>query len=166
MIRSDGQNIINNNIYTLFESILLMVYFLNAGLFRSKQIFYFVLALFAGFWIAENFILKNINTGCTYFRIFSSLIITAMSIESFNNILAGYVPRLLRNADFLLCTCFLIYFTYKALIQAFIIYGASRIQFFAAIYTIFIYINLGVNLLYIPAVLWMHRKARFILPLS
>jgi len=71
------------------------------------------------------------------------------------------------DAVFILCTGFIIYFTFKALIQAFAIYGFSRgNSFLLNIYIIMIYLNFLVNLLYLYAVLWIPTKIKYSMPLS
>lgn len=165
LIHHHRQNLINNNIYALMEYVLMCWYFLRAGIFANKNLYHALFALPLVFWIVEMFAFKNISEGCTYFRIFSSMLIVGMSMELFNKILTAYHPRILNNPDFLLCSCFIIYFIYRALIQSYIIYGATRLVFFTRIYVLFIYINLVINLLYIIAILWMPRKVSFTLPL-
>ena len=90
-----------------------------------------------------------------------------MSISMINKLIFTIEGPLLREPTFLLCISFVIYFTFKALIQSFVIYGVNRTSaFLLNIYVIMVYINLVCNLLHALALLWMPRKARSILPLS
>jgi hypothetical protein len=163
LISNRIQNLLNNNIYVFIESLLLLAYLSKAGLFKRKYFFKVILLFLVLFWFLENFIFQSIFLNSTYFRIFSSFTIVCLSIELLNQQLLEYHPKILKNADFILCCCFINYLTYKALIQAFIIYGAKNdTVFFIKIYIILIYINFIVNLLYIIAVVCMPGKARFI----
>jgi len=157
---------INNNIYVLLEAILLSWYFRRAGMLKMRS-FYLIVGILLLFWTAEDFIFKPITESSPYFRIGASMLIVVLSIELINREFSIARSFLLKNADFLLCCCFIIYFAYRALIQAFIIYGVTRdIHFLQKIYIILYYVNLGVNLMYSIAIVCMPRKLRFILPLS
>lgn len=160
------QTLVNSNIYVLIESLLLSWYFNKNGVFEKEGRFVMVICSLLLFWLGENFVFSSLTVNSTYFRIFASLAIVVMSIQLMTKILFGYDRNILQNSDFILCCCFIIYFTFKAMVQAFVIYGVTRnMDFLMKIYNIMLYINLGVNLLYTLAVLWMPRKARFILPL-
>jgi hypothetical protein len=152
---------LNNNIYVLIESVVLAWYFLNKDIITRSN-FFFILLFLCIVWTGENFIFKSIYLNSTYFRIVYSMVIAVLSIQLVNRIFYEYKRDLYSNPDFILCCCFIIYFTYKALIQSFVIYGSTKdYVFLRKIYDILLYINLGVNLLYTLAVIWMPRKARF-----
>jgi hypothetical protein len=153
----------NNNVYVGIESILLTLYFANKRIINKQQ---WMLAFFllSAVWIAENFIFRSIFLNSTYFRIIYSMLIVFLSIHLVNRLFFEHKGSLLNHPDFILCICFIIYFTYKALLQAFVIYGVTRdYAFLRKIYDILYYVNLGVNLLYTFAVVCMPRKARFML---
>ena len=157
---------ISNNIYILVESILLIYFFKNLGLFNSRKIiFYGILASFICEWLIENFILGQISVFNAYFSIFSSFVIVLMSISTINELIIRNSSRVFANATFLLCLGFIVFFTYQVLVYAFWIYGAqSDTGFLLNIFTILIYINLLTNLIYALAVLWMPKKLEFTLP--
>ena len=156
----------SNNIYILVESILLIFFFKNLGLFNSRKIIYYL--IIAGFiceWFIENFILGQITVVSAYFSIFSSFVIVLMSISTINELIIRNSSRIFANATFLLCLGFIVFFTYQVLVYAFWIYGAqSDTGFLLNIFTILIYINLLTNLIYALAVLWMPKKLEFTLP--
>lgn len=167
LTRHKMHTMINNNIYVLIESILITVYFKKAGLMENKFALLTLIVSLLLAWALETFVYGDIYSSGNYFRIFYSMLISFLSIQLLNRVLFSYHSNILTSPDFLLCLCFIIYFTYKALVQSFIIYGLTRHLYFQKkIYDILIYINLVVNLLYTLAVLWMPRKARFIMPLS
>lgn len=166
LVINKRSNHINNNIYVFLEACLLTWFFKEAGLFRKKWLFPALLGLLVSVWIAENFIFSTLTHYSAYFRIIASFLVVFFSIGIINKMLFSNRRHLFGDATFLLCLSFIIYFTYKALIQAFVIYGVSGSNsFLLNIHIIMIYVNLATNLLYALAVLWMLRKPRY-LPLS
>lgn len=93
------------------------------------------------------------------------MLIVLMSINMINRMLVDGKKKLIQNPLFLILIGFIVFFTYKALIEIFWVYGlnASR-DFRLEVYRIMAYINLAVNIIYAIAVLWMPRKREFMLP--
>jgi hypothetical protein len=162
LIANGGKTLVNNNFYVLIESLMITWFFYKKRLFKKPPLFAVLILSFIVFWITETLI-RGITSNSTYFRIFYSFAIVIMSIHMVNEIIFTE-KKLTRNSVFLLCVCFIVYFTYKALLQAFVLYGVSRSSFLLHIYVLLIYVNLGVNLVYALAVLWMPRKMKFIQP--
>jgi len=161
LVMNGHQSLVNNNIYVLIEALLLTSFFKSAGVITQNTRYLLIVLSILLCWTFENFIFRSIRVNSTYFRIFASLLIVALSLQFIEQILFTS-KTIFRNANFILCFCFIIYFSFKALVQSFVIYGSTRdINFLVKIYNILLYINLGVNLLYITAVLWMPRKAKF-----
>ncbi|MFL5740654.1 MAG: hypothetical protein ACJ75B_10585 [Flavisolibacter sp.] len=156
--------LMTNNIYVLLESLLLVWLFKNLSLFRYRpKLYYLLIGLFICGWIAENFVFDSITHNCIYFRIGYSFVVVFMSIHVLNGIITYNDKKLLVNATFMLCTAFIIFFTYKILVYAFLIYGsAASMSFIIHLFLIMVYVNLGTNLLYALAVLWMPRKVEYI----
>jgi hypothetical protein len=66
---------------------------------------------------------------------------------------------------FLICNAFIIYFTFKILVEAFWLYGVNEsVNFQAMVFDISSYINVFTNLIYALAVLWMPMKRVFTMP--
>lgn len=166
LTRNGYTNAINYNIYVLAESVLLTWQFYRWGLFRERKNLYTLLLLsFIIFWIAECLVLGRIVYTTTYFRVFYSFTIVLMSINYRLEPLITERKSILKNPIFLLRTGFLLYFTYKVIIQIFWLYGLGRSKEFRMnVVWILIFINLVTNLIYALAVLWMPRKQRFSLP--
>lgn len=162
LIAIGSQTLVNNNIYVLVESLMITWFFRKKRLFKKGAWYPVLITAFTVFWTTETLI-RGITSNSTYFRIFYSFAIVIMSIHMVNEIIFTE-KKLGRNAVFLLCVSFIVYFTYKALLQAFVLYGVSRRSFLLHIYVLLIYVNLGVNLVYALAVLWMPRKMKFIRP--
>ena len=165
LLKYFSSTIINNNIYVLIESLLILWFFNNLKIFKSYKYLYFLLnVLFILIWITENTITGKITTHSILFRISYSFIIVLMSINVINNIITRSGDLILRNATFLICTAFIIYYTYKVLIQAFTIYDLNRTSVFLInISIIMLWINLFINLLYSIAVFLMPKRQAYTL---
>src|SRR5690606_4990452 len=116
---------------------------------KKKGVFYWWILVFLLVWITDTLVAGSITQTSVYFRIFYSFIIVFFSINMINKKIFSSKQSLLRDPSFIIYISFCIYFTYKALIEAFILYGIdSSGDFFLNIYIIMIYVNFGVNLLY------------------
>jgi len=157
---------VNNNIYVLLESLLISWQFRKWGLFQaSRYLFTGIITILCLFWITENFFISKIIYISSYFRIFYSFIIALFSIHTINWLIIRERKSILKNSIFLICIGFVIYFTYKILVEAFWVYGLNNgSNFRQKVYDIMVYINLFSNLIYALAVLWMPAKQRFSLP--
>lgn len=166
LARTIGNNSINNNIYILFESLLITWQFQRWGIFgRSKILFPGVLLLFVIFWIIENFFIFTITQPTFYFPIFYSFIIVLMSINIINGLIVRERKNFLKSPVFLICIGFVSYFTLRVLMQTFWLYGDRvSLAFRISIAYSLIYVNLFANFIYALAVLWMPTKQRFTLP--
>jgi len=166
VIRNGKSNALNSNIYVLVESVLITWQFKKWGIFeRHKNIFYLLILIFLLVWITENFIVSKINYFSSYFRIVYSSALTLLSINQLNALLIREKKNILNNSVFLICVGFVLYYTYKVLVEAFWLYGLNNSRDFRNnIYLILAYINLVANLIYAVAVLWMPTKHRFSLP--
>lgn len=157
-----------NNIYVLAEAILLTWFFYNINIFHPRLfILYFFIGILLTGWGLESFFYHTIFKTSIYFRLFYSFFIVVLSLSGIHRIINQERKHLLRNVNFILCFSFALFFTFKILVFGFLLYGlnASR-SFLINLYLIMIYINLGTNLLFALAVLWMPKKIAFTLPLS
>lgn len=165
LILHKQHTLVNSNIYVLVESLLLTWFFKAAGILNTRGKFALIALLLILAWVTENFLVGNIKMNSTYFRIFASMLIVGLSVQLISRVVFELKQNILVCPEFILCACFIIYFGFKAIIQSFAIYAWTRdINFLAKVYYIMLYINLGVNLLYILAVLWMPRKVQYISP--
>ncbi len=155
--------VINNNIYVLIEALLIIHFFNNIRVFKkNKVLFIIIFSCLILIWFLDNQFLKRITSVSSYFRILSSFVIVLLSIISLNNLLLTTRKNLIQNSVFLLCVGFIIYFTYKILVEVFWLYGLNvGRDFQLVIYRILSYINLFTNLVYALAILWMPRKQVF-----
>lgn len=166
LIYSGHSNAINNNIYVLIESLLIAWQFEKWGLFeQSKWLYKSILSLFVLTWLIEILFIKGINLTISYFRIIYSFVIVLMSLNVINRQLLSEKKSIYKNAIFLICTIFVIYFLYKAIVGIFWLYGlGENHQFRMNVIWILIYVNLFANLMYALAVVWIPTKHRFSLP--
>lgn len=166
LMKRGHETLINNNIYVFVESILLLWLFKNLQPGRKKYELPLLLMLFISVWVGENFIFGTITVNSTYFRIVDSFVLVLLSINLINQTMATSRKAIFKNTNFLLCLGFITYFTYKVIIIAFALYGIESSNIFLLnIYTILTCVNLGTNLLYVFAVIWMPKSLRYSQPL-
>ena len=157
--------ILNGNIYVLLESILITWYFKRLGIFKHVPVlFYCILTALGMLWTLETFIFNTIYEMSIYYRIFYSSLIVLMSIHTINGFITKSRGALLKHSSFLVCIGFIIFYTYKVIIEAFFLYGLSSIRFQIVVFDILVYINVVVNFIYALAALWMPKRQAFTLP--
>lgn len=164
---------INNNIYVLGQAILLILFFKNAGLFGNfARLFFLLITGILLLWFWENILLGKIVGVSSWFRIISSFILVMFAVSSINKLAVGdtrdypeiHNLYIIKKPVFLLCIGIIIFFTCKLIVEIFWLYGLGASERFRIkIYSILIYVNLGVNLLYAIAILWMKPKQEYIM---
>lgn len=166
LARTIKNNIPNNNIYVLLESLLITWQFKRWGLFQRTNYLYFLLiSLYVTAWVIEIFFVFTINQMTFYFQIFYSFIVVLMSIHIINRLIVRERKNVLKNPVFLICLAFVTYFTLRVLILTFQLYGTNLSREFRVnVFYSMIYVNLLSNLIYALAVLWMPTKQRFTMP--
>ena len=99
-----------------------------------------------------------------YYLILYSFILVLFSIHTINGILIRERKNILKNPIFLICTAFVIYFTFRVLVYTSWMYGLSMSnEFNIKVNFILESMNLFANLIYALAILWMPTKHRFTL---
>jgi hypothetical protein len=156
---------INNNIYVLCESIAILWFFKKIRtVLTGKLIFGFLISSFIVFWIIETFITGWFNRISSYFRIFYSFVIVILSISTVNFLIVTEKKALLKLPVFIISVGFIIFFTYKVLVEAFSLVGLNKSdEFRGEVYAIQDWLNLFVNLVYALAILWIPRKREYTL---
>jgi len=166
LMRSGYPTIVNNNIYVLLESLTIIWFFKKLKtVFTGNAFFFGLVASFILFWIVENLIISRITAISYYFRIYYSFAIVICSITTVNYLIVTAKRSIIKMPVFLICIGLIVFFTYKILLEAFWVYGLmnnSR-DFRINVYTILIYLNLFVNLLFALAILWIPRKREYML---
>jgi len=160
-------NAIISNVYTLIESILIMLLFHKWEIFeKRKYALYIIIVMLIIFWVVEVCIVTTIFDFCSYFRIFYSFIIVMMSISTINRLIIRERKILIKNPTFLLCIGFVFYYTLQIMVEAFWISNTADINFSTNIYNISVITNFITNLLYTVAILWIPIRLKFTLPSS
>lgn len=115
-LTSDNNAVIN--IYSLVESLLIISQFYFWRYYSNTRRWYpwFGIACII-IWIVENLVISKIGYVGTVFRISSAFVLITLSINEINYIIINESRNLLRNARFLICTSFLIYFLYQLLLE-------------------------------------------------
>lgn len=158
-------NAVNSNIYVLLEAMLILWFFKNLKLFeKRKNLFYLIAFFYILLWVTDNFYFSSITQFSSYFGIGYSIITVLMSTQVINKLFLEEKARLNKNAVFVIMIGFIVFFTYKALIEIFWVYGLNAsTSFRLQVYRIMSYINLSVNLMFALAILWIPRKREYTL---
>jgi hypothetical protein len=157
---------VNNNLYVLIEAILLVGQCWRWEAFdRRKSVFIPLFILIPITWATENFIVFTIAQTQPWFRLFYSCSIVLLAINILNKLIIEVRQPLYRHPVFLITTGWIIYFTYKLIIEAcWITQAYATPGFMYNIYSIHTWINCITNLIYATALLWMPKKLPFTLP--
>jgi hypothetical protein len=156
-------NAINSNIYVLIESLLILWLFRRLKLFRTYNIFYAMVFLYFAVWVTENLLVSKITIFNSYFRIVYSFATVLMSIQVVNQLIVRQQKSVTRDSVFIISIGFIIYYTYKILVEVFWVYGLNKNPDFQTnVYNILNVINLICNLIYALAIIWVPRKKEFI----
>lgn len=163
--KSGYSNIINYNIFLLFEVLVINWQFWKWKLYeKQKKLYLGVQSVIAAGWIVEVIIKGGLHQFNSYFIIISSALIVVLSINMLNKIMFKEPSFLLTNSIFLVCIGLVIYFTYSILVETFWQYGLYRSRDFrVSVYEILTYINLITNLIFGIAAIWIPMKPRYIL---
>jgi hypothetical protein len=166
MTRAHITTAYNNNLYVLFEAMLITWQFKNWGLFNQSRLLFIVLMIMIpAAWIIENCMIFHPSQISVYFRIGYSYLIVMMSVNVMSTLILTVRNSLFRSPEFIICLGFIIYFTNKIVFEAFWLYGLNASRLFTnTLYFWLIWINLIVNLFYAVAMLWIPKKPQFITP--
>jgi len=161
-------NAIPSNIFNLLEACFIIWFFYkidSPGYIR--KIWVLLLFLFLAGWGFENVFIGKFGIYFnSYFNMFSGMAIVLISINAINEMLVKE-RELLKNSTFLLCIAFIIYFTYRILVEAFWLYGGNiGPGFMIKVYHIHSWINLLCNIIFACAILWMQKRQAFTLQYS
>lgn len=150
---------VNGNIYIFFDFFLTiwLFYHLNSGL--SKKFLVAVVIAGSIIWIADNFFLHSLNSNNSLFRMVASFLIVFLSIDKINQIIfsSGYTET--NRTDLVLSAGFLVYFTYKAFVEAYHVFPMHPDKsFYIILWVILGIINMIVNLMFAIAILCISQK--------
>lgn len=148
------------NIYSLAECLLIMLQFYCWRYYSHSKKWYVYFALLCiVIWILENLVTGNIMYVGPLFRVSSAFILVIVSINEINYLIIHENRNLLKNARFLICGGFLIYFLYQILLEgSFYISRQENNVTANRIIELFTYINLMVNIIYGIAIWFIPKK--------
>ena len=157
-------NSFNSNIYILLEYLLILLQF-RKWENNPPAIFYFCLTSGFFVWILDDLILHSLRDNNSIFRIYYSFVIIFFSINQVNKIIIYEKGVLLKNAVFLICISFLMYYSCKTFVEIFNAFhlGLSN-EFNRNIFMIMYVANLLSNIIYTLAILCMPPKQEFSMP--
>ena len=109
------------NIFSLVEWGFIISQFYYWRYYSHTRVWYPYIGLVClVLWIIENFFMHDIMEIGVRFRLASAFLVVTLSINEINYIIINESRELLKNARFLICTGFLIYFLYQLLLEGFI----------------------------------------------
>jgi hypothetical protein len=158
-------NAVNGNIYVLLEVSLYQWLFVNWGLFKKRNLFPLMITVTLIFsWLVDNLMIHSLQTPNAGFRILSSLLVVILSVEQIVRLLPNAKGNILYNAFFIICTGLILHFSFKACVEVFfLIQKDVPITLQVTIYSVLIYVNCFVNLLFAWAMICIPRKQQYLL---
>jgi hypothetical protein len=159
-----GSTTFNNNIYILAEALLILWQFREWDFFQNfKKGFPILFLLLVITWFFDYRTIQGLGSMNLNFRLFYSFLIVLMSIHVCNRLVFTFNGPLLKSPVFLICTSFILYFTYKILVEVFWIYGLNKAKNFRMdVYIIMAWINALANIIYLLAILCIPKKPRYL----
>jgi hypothetical protein len=159
-----GYNTINSNIYVLFESIIIFYQF-YIWQAVSRHWYYCLIVIALTVWAVDNIIWHRIWGNNSVFRIAYSFMVIGCSLKQVNKLLITERTSLIRNAVFLICTAFLMYYSCKAFVEVFNAWHLSVSQAFSRqLFTILYFADFLSNIIYATAIVCIPRKQVFTMP--
>jgi hypothetical protein len=149
------------NIYSLTECLLIIAQFYYWRYHsRTRRWYPYFGILCIGIWIWENLLYRDVfgEIG-TIFRVSEAFILVILSINEINYLLINDNKSLLKNARFLICAGFLVYFLYQILLEGSIyISSQQKSPITNQIIEVSSYINAFVNIIYGIAVWYIPKR--------
>lgn len=163
LIRYGMSNMINSNLYVLFEYLLLLYQFYKWRGYRVTTLYFFIWAGVA-VWITDNVIINQLSDPNSFFRSYASLVLLLFSIDKMNSLIINEKGNLLRNAVFLTCTAFLLFYGCKLFVEVFHLFKAPLSNIFYDYLWMTLSVVNGIsNIIYAIAVICIPTREEFIL---
>jgi hypothetical protein len=142
---------------------MLTVMFYKWGSF-GKKVLYMLLAFFAVIWVLENIIFGSLTHINSSFRLVYALAVVILSIDEINVTMMHEKKKLAKNAKFLICCMFALYYSFKAAFEVFFVVKVDMSDsFYNGLFDILVFVNLFTNLGFALAALWIPTKQKFTL---
>jgi hypothetical protein len=153
------------NIYSLVECLLIIAQFYYWRFHsRTKRWYPYFGILCIGIWIWENLFYRDVTVEVgSIFRVAEAFILVILSINEINYLLINDNKNLLKNARFLICAGFLVYFLYQILLEGSIYISSQQKGSIAnRIIELSSYINAFVNIIYGIAVWYIPKRTSLV----
>ena len=157
-IKRFQNNAVVTNVFFLIECMLILYQFYRWRFYSKPRKWYWIVpVLFVLGWIAEFFVFHNITEFSPIFHVSYSFLVVMLSINEINYLITHENRQLFRNARFLICLGFIIFFIYQILLEW--SYTATENKSIGEILTTYqSYINLLTNIIYAIAMLYIPAK--------
>jgi hypothetical protein len=153
-------NAVVSNVYYLLECMLLLYQFYRWRFHTKPRSWYWVIpAMFLILWIMENIVYMKITEFSPVFRISYSFLLVVLSINEINYLITHENRHLFRNARFLICIGFIIYFLYQILFEG-SLYVVTNRDTSNKIILLSICVNALANIIY-AAAMWFIPENMF-----
>lgn len=158
-IRLFKTNAVVSNIYSLLECMLILYQFYRWRFYTKPRKWYWVFpALVLLIWITENLVYMYITRFGPVFRISYAFLIVMLSINEINYLITHENRQLFKNARFLICIGFIIFFLYQILFEGALYISASEQEIYSRIFSLQVYVNVFVNVIYAAAMFLIPEK--------
>lgn len=153
-------NAVVSNVYYLLECMLLLYQFYRWRFHTNPRPWYWVIpAVYLVVWITENLVFMKITGFSPVFRIGYSFLLVVLSINEINYLITHENRQLFRNARFLICIGFIIYFLYQILFEG-SLYVVTNRDISNKIILLSIGVNALANIIY-AAAMWFIPENMF-----
>lgn len=153
------------NIFSYIDFFLFLWLFHNWGLFnRKRSTFISIAVIFFIIWLLNNILLTGFIKHNLYFFILYAFALIFFSVNTFNKAVVHERSSIFRNPKFWVCLGIIIFYSFFIVVVttglSLFMHNVSK-EFRRGLWSISVYSNLLVNLLYAVAVIWIPRKKNF-----
>lgn len=153
-------NAVVSNTYYLLECMVLLYQFYRWRFHTKWRTWYWVIpVVFLLIWIGENVVYGKLFEFSPVFRISYSFLLVVLSINEINYLMTHENRQLFRNARFLICIGFIIYFLYQILFEG-SLYVVTNRDISNKIILLSIGVNILANIIYAVA-MWFVPENMF-----
>ncbi len=152
------------NIYIVPLLAFLLFQFKEWGVLHLRWAVVLFVALMV-VWVADFFIVEGYQFTArrNFYRLCFNLVIVVLAVTSINKQIMSERKILLTNHRFLICMGLTVYYTYRVLVDAFLLKGFSN-EFVTSLSSFNRYLLQFYYLILFLAALWIPRKKNYILP--
>lgn len=156
---------VNNNVYVLLESVLIVAVLQKFGAFGRRYMYFVTLSGLSILWFTENIITGELHLIHSGFRLSYAILVVILSTQVACRLILSEKQVLLRSAEFCLVLAFILYYTYKILVEIFWLYGLNASpEFLDNVYFIHAWINLICNIIFLISIAWMPARRPYTMP--